>query len=165
MKLDLKTLKYLKLSFELCSDNSTRCHGYNYLCELINKNRQHEENRIKIVTTKSRLKVFVNDELKINTKTNGEDFSTFSDFDWEPAIKKPAKLFELLTAHELREIKQHFPHISTDVEVKKMTVEQLSSIAFILIETEYNVVPEGILSSTAITILNKRAQKLKKQIF
>lgn len=37
MKLDLETLKFIKYSFKLHSDHSTKCNGYNSLCRLIEK--------------------------------------------------------------------------------------------------------------------------------
>ena len=72
-----------------------------------------------------------------------------------------AKLFELLTENEqgkLSAIKYYGACIDTGIDIKEMTVEQLSNIAFILIETEYNCkVPECVLSAEAINILTKRA--------
>ncbi len=72
-----------------------------------------------------------------------------------------AKLFELLTENEkqkLSAIKYYGACIETGTDIKGMTVEQLSNIAFILIETEYNgKVPECVLSAEAINILTKRA--------
>lgn len=35
MNLDLKTLRYIKLTFDLHSDHSTKCNGYNSLCRII----------------------------------------------------------------------------------------------------------------------------------
>ena len=43
-ELDLDTLKAIKFSFELFSDFSTQCLGYNYICNQIN----NIENKIKI---------------------------------------------------------------------------------------------------------------------
>ena len=80
-----------------------------------------------------------------------------------------AKLFELLTENEkqkLSAIKYYDTCIETGTEIKEMTVEQLSNIAFILIETEYNgKVPECVLSAEAIKILTKRAIERSVGIF
>lgn len=35
MKLDLETLKYVKLAFDIHSDHSTMCNGYRSLCKMI----------------------------------------------------------------------------------------------------------------------------------
>lgn len=34
-KLDLETLKWIKFTFDICSDHSTKCLGYNNLCKRI----------------------------------------------------------------------------------------------------------------------------------
>lgn len=72
-----------------------------------------------------------------------------------------AKLHELLTENEnkkLSAIKYYGACVDTATDIKEMTVEQLSNIAFILIETEHNgKVPECVLSAEAINILTKRA--------
>lgn len=74
------------------------------------------------------------------------------------------KLFELLTDSEKEKLSATFYKslVETDIEVEKMTVEQLSSIAFILIETEYkDKCPNCVLSAEAINILTKRAIQIK----
>lgn len=80
-----------------------------------------------------------------------------------------AKLFELLTENEqkkLSAIKYYGACIDTGIYIKEMTVEQLSNIAFILIETEHNgKVPECVLSAEAINILTKRAIERSLEIF
>ena len=80
-----------------------------------------------------------------------------------------AKLFELLTENEIQKlsaIKYYGACIDIGTDIKKMTVEQLSNIAFILIKTEYNgKVPECVLSAEAINILTKRAIEQNIGIF
>ena len=77
-----------------------------------------------------------------------------------------AKLFELLTENEIKKLKNYGACIETGTDIKEMTVEQLSNIAFILIETEYNgKVPECVLSAEAITILTNRAIERSFGIF
>lgn len=46
MNLDLETLKYIKLQFDICSDFSTRSQGYTWLCTSIDKmeNNLHDIN-------------------------------------------------------------------------------------------------------------------------
>lgn len=74
-----------------------------------------------------------------------------------------AKLFELLTESENKQLGSS---IEPNTEIKDMTVEQLSNIAFVLIETEYNGnVPECVLSAEAINILTKRAKERNVDIF
>ena len=41
--MDLKTLKRIKFSFDICSDGSTFTMGYRHLCELV---KHHPENKI-----------------------------------------------------------------------------------------------------------------------
>lgn len=80
-----------------------------------------------------------------------------------------AKLHQLLSEPEkkkLSNIKFLGASINTETEVKQMTIEQLSNISFILIETEYNgKAPECILSAEAISILTRRAIKRNIEIF
>jgi len=78
-----------------------------------------------------------------------------------------AKLFELLTESEKRKLSTvKYNSICIETDVKKMTVSQLSDIAFILIETEYNKkAPECVLSAEAINILTKRAIESNIGIF
>lgn len=66
-----------------------------------------------------------------------------------------AKLFELLTDKEIKELKFT---IDTSIEVKSMTIEQAKDIALSLIKTEYNdMCPKCFLSAEAMNILSKRA--------
>lgn len=78
-----------------------------------------------------------------------------------------AKLFELLTESEkLSCIKYGGASINIELDIRQMTVEQLGSIAFMLIETEYNgKVPKCVLSAEAINILTKRAIERNVGIF
>lgn len=46
IKLDLETLKSIKASFSLCSDESARCNGYANLCETIEKMEKKKDERV-----------------------------------------------------------------------------------------------------------------------
>lgn len=78
-----------------------------------------------------------------------------------------AILSELLNEKELEKINSiKLYGVETEIEVKKMTIEQLSNIACILIESEYDEkIPECIFSSVAINILTQRAIKKGINIF
>jgi len=76
-----------------------------------------------------------------------------------------ATLGELLETWEARKIfdRPWLDNVGSDVQIKKLTVEQLGSIALILIETEYGIkCPECVLPAEAIRILTERA--IKKNI-
>lgn len=72
-----------------------------------------------------------------------------------------AKLFQLLTNEEitkLSSIKFYGAHIETNLKFKELTIEILSQLSWILIETEYKgQMPQGALSAIAIQILTNRA--------
>lgn len=82
-----------------------------------------------------------------------------------------AKLHELLTESEGQQISElktqgNCPPVHLNTEVKHLTVEQLSKIAFILIETEHgDKLHKCILSAEAVTILTRRAIKIGIGIF
>lgn len=80
-----------------------------------------------------------------------------------------AKLYQLLTENEkkkLSAVKFLDTPISTEIDIKSLSIEQLSQLSFILIETEHNgKIPECVLSAEAINILTRRAIKQNIAIF
>lgn len=79
-----------------------------------------------------------------------------------------AILSELLHENEIDQVKKHPENMGNvlSIEFNKLTVEQLSNIAFMLIRTEYkNHMPKCILSAEAINILTERAQERNINLF
>jgi hypothetical protein len=78
-----------------------------------------------------------------------------------------AKLSELLTENENKELIGAKLYVGySEMEVKDLTIQQLSNIAFILMRTEYGEkAPKCFISAEAINILTRRAIKLKSFIF
>lgn len=66
MKLDLETLKHVKFMFDIHSDHSTMCNGYNSLCRIIEEEEKKENFSQALVDdtitlTKEELITFKND--------------------------------------------------------------------------------------------------------
>lgn len=80
-----------------------------------------------------------------------------------------ALLIDLLTEREIEDIKylkKNNVGLEVSTEFNKITIQQLSDIAFVLMKTKYkNYVPNCVITAEAINILTERAQERNINLF